>query len=421
MELSESLRYTSNPSEIAWKYLRSLPEHEAQTTEQYADQLLSDGPLAPCTVIIPVAAKQEAHNILRSMSCYARQDTQEPFTVVLGLNADVPATDESVRPTLDAVEAAKTLYPELDLRTTYRIYSGQTTIGDIRRDTWNGVLFAGLVGQTITSDTDILGINHDIDTHSLPRKYMQRVQDYAKDPIRKGSPTYTELRHSLDSRTPNISRFTFWSDFLHHNYGGGIGYEAGALIPMQYYAEQGGIRPNTATHEIGSFIQDDVRRKLWKTGMLQTSPRRYQARLAVAGPEKIWTDDSFTTSDDCRNVDFTPEDISEQELKRRILQLNYLVPGVVMNLRKLSIQLASTEIEQPMTHDEYIEYFERTVKQRKKIASRTLAYCVALPNMVTEVIENQCSDMAIRETAVDRAEELRFIDDILRAKVLQDY
>lgn len=146
-------------------------------------------------------------------------------------------------------------------------------------------------------DIELVGINHDIDLMRLPRLYIDAIQRRYENRIRAVGPAYAQTKHAFDPLHPLISRAVYWKDFVYSQ--AQIGYEAGAVIPMSLYALQMGFDSSHRTHEVGSLVGSTGR--LIRTGHLETSPRRYVARLAANGFSRIWTDQSFGTTDGCRD------------------------------------------------------------------------------------------------------------------------
>jgi hypothetical protein len=115
-------------------------------------------------VIVPVAALQEAKSVPVAIAEYAKQDTNDPFTVVLGLNCPTDKRDSGkVQDTIAAVELAKETYPDLDIRSVFVEYQ-EPVIGRIRHDLWNGVAAAVIEMPPNTQfGSHTIGVNHDID------------------------------------------------------------------------------------------------------------------------------------------------------------------------------------------------------------------------------------------------------------------
>ena len=128
-------------------YLGSLPATEHDGDSLVADDLHdSDKPLASTLALIPIAAHQESRWIAPTMAEYAKQQTDEPFSVCLFLNAPLDQTNAStVDETVTAVEVAKRQHPQLDIRSSLE-FIDEPTIGLVRRRLWNAALMlAGIL------------------------------------------------------------------------------------------------------------------------------------------------------------------------------------------------------------------------------------------------------------------------------------
>ena len=97
------------------RFVDSLDDGERESADELASELLLDGPLASCVVIIPVAAHQESQHIHHTVSEYARQDTSEPFTVIMFMNTSEGPNDAGVQATEAEFQRAKADFPNLDL------------------------------------------------------------------------------------------------------------------------------------------------------------------------------------------------------------------------------------------------------------------------------------------------------------------
>lgn len=309
--------------ELARDYHQSHLDPAA--VESNADHLLAQGgPLAPHTVIIPVAAHQEAHTIYPAMAQYAKQVTDQPFSVVAYLNAPSTADERPIAASYDAFERARRDFPHLDLRSLSARYL-QPTIGAIRKDAWDAVLAAGLKGHTITPTQDLTAINHDIDLVNLPRTYISRLQRHDQRSIYRrqhasqqlgrqillqGTPFIGPVKHAADPAFPNVSRATFlfdWSIHAKH-----ASYEAGLVVPMSHYAAAGGINPSDTTSEVFNMMSDTVR--LIKAPALETSGRRFVEKLHTHPLDNVWGEASFHDTEDYRDTPAALRDISRDRL-----------------------------------------------------------------------------------------------------------
>lgn len=264
-------------------------------------------PMADTAVLIPVAAHQDGRHIFNTMEQYANQRGCKPFTVFLHLNAPLDTAPlEDVEFAIAETERAKKAFPQLDIRHDI-MYYGEEAIGGIRRNLWNAAfLLAHHEGKT---DSDIIGMNHDIDTAYVSPHYVSRVQQYYDNKRQRAAqiglqnfiarPTGTRVTHATLPGHPNVGKVTTWIDNSHFQDPKSFGYEAGLVIPFSYYSHQGGFRAHSKTHET-SWVYDFQNIPYLTGAHLYTSPRRYIDRLDEFGNNKIWTHDSFTHTDACR-------------------------------------------------------------------------------------------------------------------------
>ena len=339
MELRDiQARYNRSPEEsfqerrkVISDYLDRLDETDSPIANDIAADLASTVPLAKTVVIIPVAAHQEAANIGRAVSEYARQIPAAPFTLVLGLNAPFSAFDsKGINATMDAVEKAKRESPALDMRTTLVRYD-EPIIGQVRRDLWNGVAVAARHAGHFAGDQEVIGINHDIDLIRLSKTciasvqthYRQRDKRHLITPVSPASGT--KVKHANSPAHPNTSRAVFWNDFVNRQIDGT--YEAGLVIPMSSYAANGGFLKTARTNEVGQLAIVNRSRKLIRGTDTETSPRRYIAQIEHDGYD-IWSDDRFSAQDECRDQLSFP-DISRPRM------LDIIVGQLDQNAREL--------------------------------------------------------------------------------------
>ena len=315
------------------EFIDSLPDHELEFAQEIAETLLDDGPLSPCVVIIPVAAHQEAHNVYHAVSEYARQDTTEPFSVVLFMNSTEEQDDPGVQKTLSEFNRAKNDFPALDVRMAYQRYL-EPTIGEIRRDAWTGVAIAGVEGGTITDTTDILGVNHDIDLVRLPRHFMRAVQARQKDELRILSPAHTPVRHAPVANYDNVNRVIMWDEALNRVLQ--AGYEAGTVIPLMYYARKGGVNSEDSKSEILNLIGNDASGGFMRSGWTQTSGRRYVEKLHLSNsPQELWSSSEFLTTENYRSDNHDIKDITEKQFEKSIkTSIDKRMPQAVLAVSK---------------------------------------------------------------------------------------
>jgi hypothetical protein len=242
-----------------------------------------------------------------------------PFAVILYLNWPVSeGNNPGIFQTVNNIARAQQAYPELDVRIISGTYKAPT-IGDIRRDLWD-IALNTLWKDDKLSVINAVGMNHDIDLEKLSRHYVANVQRHyqaANDPARRvmfPHLAYTQTKHAYSPSHPNVSRAVYWHDFLVRQQG--TGFEAGIVMPLARYALDGGFKPSSITHETSHFTKWALRTsdiEVVKGTSLQTSPRRYLARLAEHGYGGVWTDESFTSRDECRT--FTDyEDMSHGQV-----------------------------------------------------------------------------------------------------------
>lgn len=304
-------------------------DHADEISEGLAHDLYDrNRPLNYTAVLVPIAAHQEADNILPALAHYASQKEADPFTVCLFLNypADraVAAEESEAR-----VREAQSAYPGLDIRYAKMSYADKTPIGQIRKDLWDAVTRIALVeGVYDKPGQEIIGISHDIDTMSISSHYIRNIQNYYLDqqvlltreemieePMES---RFTQVKHFYPFDThPNLARAIFWQDFATRQIARNGVYEEGMAMPLSYYAKQGGFKADHVTHETRHLTP---RRLLGIPGTgMETSPRRYIARLGEYGVQAIWTEDSFTANDDCRDPKKLPGDITYRQLEDSVL------------------------------------------------------------------------------------------------------
>lgn len=283
-----------------------------------------DKPIANTAVLIPVAAHQDGDLIFSTMEQYSKQRANEPFTIFIHLNAPIDtapmgAVDFAADETLRAIKA----FPGLDIRHDVMYYS-DTKIGGIRRNLWNAAFI--LAHHEGRLSPDVIGMNHDIDTQFISPHYVARVQEhYSRQRSRAAQvnvadyvakPVLTRVTHApLDSH-PNIAKVTTWIDNTYFQDPDKVGYEAGIVIPFSHYANRGGFRAYSKTHET-SWIYDsfsNTTTSYLAGAQLYTSPRRYIDRIDEFGRDKMWEPGSFSDTDACREElqdDISPERAEE--------------------------------------------------------------------------------------------------------------
>lgn len=300
--LYEEPDYGKSRLEHTRDFLAQLPPDEQRTAQRIAHELQqTGGPLKDTVVIIPVAAHQESKQIAAALSQYAQQQSDRPFSVVLGLNSPEQQADSpEVTDSLAAVQQAQIDNPQLTIHLSFSTYE-TPVIGAIRRDIWNGVLAAR---DNQATDRETIGVNHDIDVTYLSPHYLQSIQrHYDRYYARVGAgdhlhePVSTRVSHSVLPAYPHVGQATAWADLSYRQRG--ASYEAGMVFPLSYYAARGGFDPSARTFETGQLL-NGIEWPLLAGGHLRTSPRRYIERFTHHGYQAIWTPTSFTADDLCR-------------------------------------------------------------------------------------------------------------------------
>ena len=290
-------------------------------------------PAAKTAVLIPVAAHQDGNNILPALSEYAEQRTEEPFTVFLHLNAPYDIDNpQKVEEAEAAVEKASDLFPHLDVRSSLTFYDNPT-IGRVRRDLWNAAFLLAYHEHGFSSD--VIGVNNDIDAHRISPHYIARIQQHykRKDKWRRRElgevvaskaiqkPVATRVTHAVVPSHPNTGKVTTWIDNTYFQAHNNSAYEAGLAIPFSSYAHHGGFNEDAKTHET-SFLHDGTGGYQFISGAhLYTSPRRYIDRLREHDSSEIWSDETFTATDTCREK--LPSDISFDRAEELISERLY--------------------------------------------------------------------------------------------------
>ena len=377
--------------ERAARYCEELSLHDAQSAREICDELTRGGQaLANTVVVIPVAAGQEADLIAHTVSEYARQKSSGPFTLVLGLNSPSGEAESSlVIKTRSEVELAKRTFPKLDLRSAFVAYD-EPIIGQIRRDLWNAVALASVENNSF-SKSEVIGINHDIDLVRLSPHYIKKVQEHYAwrdgrhivSPISPANGSITN--HAYSQKHPNSSKAVLWNDFYFHEMD--VAYEAGIIIPLSLYVEHGGFSGSARTHEVGGLTSLARRApKLLAGTYMETSPRRYLARINEHG-FNIWSADSFTAKDECREPIQFP-DISKS---RKIEVIRENLASYAANLAVAAINRGCDEIDKIYETDgrgikvAVMDYVNRSVKLTENRSARVLDRIVGSSELAKEI------------------------------------
>ena len=400
----------THPQQVVTAYLERLPGEELENATAMASELIEQGgPLAKTVVIVPVAAHQESAWIKPALSQYARQRTDTPFTVVLGLNCPAAeADDTAVQQCIAATDQAKADHPELDVRTTFRTYE-QPVIGKIRRDLWNGVARASLHDKTsMEMGGDTIGINHDIDLirldmnviRNIQRHYQRYLQDTEGKFMLEAS--NTQVRHGISPDHPNISRTVTWSDYVSRACEGH--FEEGFVIPLAKYARGQGFNPRHKLREVLSLM-GGMRPGIIRNTATVTSPRRYLQYMNTHGYE-IWEEDIFSATDACRIREDFP-DIDRGRMEEIVTgRLSTEATAMIRTItNKVAYYMNRLEIHDPelfkrLVADNgfFMEQVRARTDRRRLISSRILAKTVGIP-AVTQEFENRFSAEKVEDAA----------------------
>jgi hypothetical protein len=354
--------------EQAAKFCEELTSQDAASARIIADDLhKGTKELANTVVIIPVAAGQDADLIAHTVSEYSRQDSPDPFTLILGLNAPTSDKDSlQVQKTKNEAEQAKKSYPSVDIRSTFLTYD-EPIIGQIRRDLWNAITLASVENASFIKK-EVIGINHDIDLVRLSPDYIRRVQDHysrrdSRHIVNAVSPAIGSMtNHAYSQKHPNTSKAVYWNDFYFREMN--IAYEAGIIIPLSLYAKYGGFSGSARTHEVASFTNRvNQTPKLLAGTFMDTSPRRYLARINEHGYD-IWSVDSFSANDECRDsVDFLDISINRKiEIVRENLSsyaTNLAIAAINRGCDDVDVNL---EIDAKRSRVTVMDFINRSVK-----------------------------------------------------------
>lgn len=355
-------------------------------------------PLTATQVLIPVAAHQEADGISHALEQYAQQQTDQPFTVILSLNSPSSQQDNpEINRSIAAIEQVRHHYPMFDVRYALSFYD-EPTIGMIRRDLWNSALISShKQGLYNKPNDEVIGINHDIDLVSMSPRYIQRIQSHYErrqhtfEQHRVVAPlgmARTGIRHALSPEHPNISKGILWSDFTNRQMN--ASYEAGLVFPLSYYAQYGGFRSTSLTHETRPLAINTPRVRHIPGTAMQTSPRRYVERLRY-GYDKVWTNETFSAADTCRSKDMVSPDISFDELEAIIDKDTQLTDTIYAMSAIAANTYASKQDEMALIENTVAAYnqkvrtdLERFSRAKIHLASEVLARVIASPSLAAK-------------------------------------
>lgn len=285
-------------------YLSRLTMNERDIVNMFAANMQPDKPLAPVSAIIPIAAHQEASNIIPALSQYAKQQTEEPFSIVLYPNMPDDGDLGKALKTIDEIEEAKAMFPHLDIRSTELHINENPQIGQLRRDVWGATILLAYVQGAFDESDEFMGVNHDIDVMYMSPHYMRRIQEY-RDRIRDRRKNHgitrdiplktmsTQMRHGFDTQFPNSSRVVGWVDFAHRQARDASAYDAGLVVPFAHYAQSGGFDGSRSIYETAPLRNSGETIQKIPGTAIHSSPRRYIERLRDHEISEIWSDGSF--------------------------------------------------------------------------------------------------------------------------------
>lgn len=334
-----------------------------------AESILAQGdgaPLAPTAVLIPVAAHQEASNIYPAMAQYAGSESTDPFSVVLNMNWPQGADQRSIEDSIQALHKAQEDFPQTDIRYITKEYQ-EPRIGEIRADLWDAVLVALEMTDTEPYQPHI-GLNHDIKQVKVPRRYIGLMQRFAE--TQNDLPFFGGYAHAPNEDYPNVSKAVMWQNFTCK--ANGFRYEPSTIMPMDWYADEGGFDRSAKFREVHSLLErnDTPRDRYVRSPALLASSRRHVAHLRKGSYSTLWDPKAFHTDESHRSPD-APKDLTEEELF-----------GVV----KDSID---TQV-----------YFKEVV--RKAVASNTLEKRLAAAGLILDRIIHLPDADALVEEAVEQ-------------------
>lgn len=312
------------------EYIQEKQAFNDDINEDTKTILAQGGALHEYTVLIPVAAHQESSVIYHTLQQLALQQTEIPFSVILNMNQPYESDEEAVSQTHKELARAKQDFQHLDIRQINKTYL-DPKIGAIRADLWDASLNAGIAGGTISKQQDMIGINGDIDLIKMPRHYIDTIQKTISRkqertkriaqtigfPVSQAvvvDPRWAPIKNASLQTHPNVARATVWSDGLFRMTD--VGFEAGAVIPMSWYAKYGGFNAEDKMSEVLNLIAKapNTKVRMIKGLPLETSPRRYIERLHEHRIDQIWGADTFHADEDYRNAINLPGDISQERL-----------------------------------------------------------------------------------------------------------
>ena len=186
--------------------------------------------------------------------------------------------------------------------------------------------------------------------------YIRNVQNEYKKLAHPGSnrplpPRTTLVSHDYPVKThPNTSRAIFLQDMSTRQQRAHAGYEAGLVVPFEWYAARGGFSPFAKTYETAPFTASGKAPSIAGTG-LKTSPRRYVSHFPDLG-FGIWANtENFTSRDDCRDTNAKPPDATEAQLREHVYEaLESLAHPYFMRADELADRSQSTGSARSLEH-----------------------------------------------------------------------
>lgn len=417
---------TSNKQNIEYFLANKLNQSQReQATEIALDFYDPQHTLQSTVAFIPVAAHQESANIIPAISQYAKQQNNNPFSVLLLLNSPTSIDNAKVKDSLNACQEAKILYPNLDIRYCFREYIN-ANIGQIRQDLWNsGLILAHHDGLLDSEFSDVIGLNHDIDITYLSPNYIHRVQKYYKtqkerlnkiDPNARLRPAFTKFTHSSPINHPNIAKVIFWADFMLLQAKNKAGFEASIAVPFSHYVTTNGFS-DQPTYESQELLLGSHARSIPNT-IGKTSPRRYVQRLQQVNLSEIWDPSTFGQSDACRDNIDQFKDISQVQMQDIIFESleNYIqhyclwsakdefytsiIEGAISNklLGKAKGELMST----------YLNEYHKKLATKLRLAKQVLKNNLELP-LLAELVETSYQPKKIvQKDKLELSKEIAF-------------
>lgn len=406
LEKAQELRYTVGPPGRKARIESYLWDKADELCVDSAESLHNpDKPLPNYGVLIPVAAHQESGRVYHSLSEYAKQEGADDFTVCLLFNYPADLEDSpQVEATMREFFRAQADFSQLDIRYLKSGYLEPVPIGQIRKDLWDPIaMLARTEGIYDQPDGEFIAINHDIDTESIGKHYIRNIQRYYEQARREEAETRyypngelevraTQVKHAYPFEThPNIAKVILWQDFIYRRVAPNGLYEEGMVIPISRYAMAGGFLPDKQTYETHNLTRSAFRggRLCGIAGtMMDTSPRRYIARLEEQGSTDIWSDQTFGNNDSCRDKDRLPGDISFDRMEYIIFNdleksLAQVIKGV--DAKRWSELGVSYMMSREMSDEELTDNVSRIIQPKIKLARAVLARVTGstiLPDLV---------------------------------------